>query len=161
MHPRKRLSPYEADRAVRSVLLFGLAPGDAYPAIHVAVDAVGSYPAVSPLPRNPSEDGPEAVCFLWRSCRIAPPGRYPAPCPLESGLSSHLRPGKRPPDPRLIPGTMIRNAWLGNKRGRKDALRIRSAVHVFVSHGFLGAHAFRRFTESIFAVQNAIAVGTG
>jgi hypothetical protein len=32
---------------------------------------------------------PLAVCFLWRSCRIAPPGRYPAPCPLESGLSSH------------------------------------------------------------------------
>jgi len=32
---------------------------------------------------------PSAVFFLWRWCRIAPPGRYPAPCPLESGLSSH------------------------------------------------------------------------
>ncbi len=32
---------------------------------------------------------PSAVYFLWRWCRITPPGRYPAPCPLESGLSSH------------------------------------------------------------------------
>lgn len=43
----------EADQAVRSVLLFGLAPGDACPAIHVTMDAVGSYPTFSPLPRDP------------------------------------------------------------------------------------------------------------
>ena len=51
-HPRKRLSPCKAEQAVRRVLLFGLAPGDAYPAIHVAADAVGSYPTISPLPRT-------------------------------------------------------------------------------------------------------------
>jgi hypothetical protein len=32
------------------VLLFGLAPGDAYRAVCVTTDAVGSYPTVSPLP---------------------------------------------------------------------------------------------------------------
>jgi len=32
------------------VLLFGLAPGDAYPADHVAMAAVGSYSTISPLP---------------------------------------------------------------------------------------------------------------
>ena len=32
------------------VLLFGLAPGDAYRAVHVTTDAVGSYPTISPLP---------------------------------------------------------------------------------------------------------------
>ena len=56
-------------------------------------------PPFHPYPRPP-EDGPGAVSFLWRSCRITPPGRYPAPCPVESGLSSHLKSGKRPPDPR-------------------------------------------------------------
>ena len=29
-----------------------------------------------------------AVCFLWRCPRVAPPGRYPASCPAEPGLSS-------------------------------------------------------------------------
>ncbi len=32
------------------VSLFGLAPDDAYRAVDVAIPAVGSYPAVSPLP---------------------------------------------------------------------------------------------------------------
>ena len=98
-HLRTRRLPCKAKQAVRRVLLFGLAPGDAYPAVHVAANAVGSYPTISPLPlaiRGRSG----AVYFLWRSCRIAPPGRYPAPCPVESGLSSHLKSGKRPPDPR-------------------------------------------------------------
>ena len=51
--PHKEACNAEADQAVRGVLLFGLAPGDAYPAIHVAMDAVGSYPTFSPLPRTP------------------------------------------------------------------------------------------------------------
>ena len=49
-HLRTRRLPCKAKQAVRRVLLFGLAPGDAYPAIHVAADAVGSYPTISPLP---------------------------------------------------------------------------------------------------------------
>ena len=43
------------EKSVRIVLLFGFAPGDAYPAIHVAMHAVGSYPTISPLP--PEEGG--------------------------------------------------------------------------------------------------------
>src|SRR5438128_1621465 len=37
-----------------------------------------------------------AVCSLWHFPRVTPPGRYPAPCPVESGLSS-TRNGPRPP----------------------------------------------------------------
>jgi len=85
--------PEDLDRASRcarharrltDVFLFGLAPGDAYHAGDVATTAVGSYPAVSPLPEPRRPDGipsrrPSAVWFLWCWCRIAPPGSYPAP----------------------------------------------------------------------------------
>ena len=80
-----------------------------------------------------------AVCFLWCSCRIAPPGRYPAPCPVESGLSSHLQArdsGEQPPDPRLIPGTMIRHACLGNKRLLEE-----SVCHPFICSCATGSWA--------------------
>ena len=40
--------------------LFGFAPGGVCRAAPVAGRAVGSYPTLSPLPRNPV-----AVCFLW------------------------------------------------------------------------------------------------
>ena len=66
------------------VLLFGLAPGDAYRAGHVTTTAVGFYSTISPLPdphRRIASSRPSAVSFLWRWCRIAPPGRYPAPFP--------------------------------------------------------------------------------
>lgn len=62
-HLRTRCLPCEGKQAVRRVLLFGLAPGDACPAIHVAADAVGSYPTISPLPRDRSEDGPGRYIF--------------------------------------------------------------------------------------------------
>ena len=41
--------------------LFGFAPGGVYRADHVTMDAVGSYPTLSPLPRRNGE----AVCSLW------------------------------------------------------------------------------------------------
>lgn len=44
---------------------------------------VSSYLAFSPLPRLR-----EAVCLCGTFLRVTPPGRYPAPCPAESGLSS-------------------------------------------------------------------------
>ena len=48
---RASLVPRPTGRSVVSVVpLFGLAPGDACRAVCVATDAVGSYPAVSPLP---------------------------------------------------------------------------------------------------------------
>ena len=50
---------------------------------------VGSYPTVSPLPAARAEARRRrrsALCCTVR--RITPPGRYPASCPVESGLSS-------------------------------------------------------------------------
>jgi len=41
-------------------------------------------------------------CGAFR--RVAPPGRYPAPCPLESGLSSRR---KRPATTRMTIPTII------------------------------------------------------
>ncbi len=55
---------------------------------------VSSYLTVSPLPlpratwRRAVGPGRWAVCSLWHFPRVAPPGRYPASCPVESGLSS-------------------------------------------------------------------------
>lgn len=53
--------------------LFGLASGEVCRAVPVARSAVGSYPAVSPLPPK------RRFVFCCTVCRIAPPGRYPAP----------------------------------------------------------------------------------
>ncbi len=61
---------------------------DSRRAVGVAVDAVGSYPAVSPLPPDPEE--PEAVCFLLPVPGVAPGGRYPHSCLVVAGLSSGL-----------------------------------------------------------------------
>jgi hypothetical protein len=68
--------------------LFGLAPSGVCRATSVASGPVRSYRTLSPLPVPLSR--PSAVCFLWHfpsSSRT--PGRYPAPCPAELGLSSH------------------------------------------------------------------------
>jgi hypothetical protein len=66
--------------------LRGFAPGGVYLATTVTGRAVGSYPAVSPLPPTRVAGRRSALCCTIR--RIAPPGRYPAPCPMELGLSS-------------------------------------------------------------------------
>jgi|GEM_PF-1081898 len=41
--------------------------------------------------------------FLWHFPRVTPPGRYPAPCPVEFGLSS--------PMPETGSGAATRSAW--------------------------------------------------
>ncbi len=99
--------------------LFGFAPGDAYPATCVTTGAVGSYPTFSPLP-DESELSSSAVCFLWRWCQIALPGRYPAPCPLESGLSSHDHGRKRPPGPPTPPILILEVLMRECKRGEVE-----------------------------------------
>src|SRR5690606_42130174 len=50
---------------------------------------VGSYSTLSPLP-VPERHRRSALCCTFR--RVTPPGSYPAPCPVESGLSSVFRP---------------------------------------------------------------------
>ena len=54
----------DAGRAI--ACLFGLAPGGVCHAVRVATSAVGSYPAVSPLPvpSRLAAKRPSAVCFL-------------------------------------------------------------------------------------------------
>src|SRR6266542_6409071 len=61
---------------------------------------VSSYLTVSPLPlfgpSVPSTVRPVGGLSLWHFPRVTPPGRCPAPCPVESGLSS-ANPSPRPP----------------------------------------------------------------
>jgi len=49
----------------------------------VSTPLVRSYRTISPLPASR-----RAVCFCATFRRVAPPGCYPAPCPVELGLSS-------------------------------------------------------------------------
>ena len=76
-------------RRAASPLLLGLAPDGVYRAAFVSEDAVGSYPAVSPLPVT-GLPGPLAVCSLWHF-----PSGYPAwalpsilPCGARTFLTS-------------------------------------------------------------------------
>ena len=63
---------------------------------------VVSYTAVSPLPAGSrSHDRRFALCGTVP--RVTPGGRYPPPCPVESGLSSAIRfPGPTRPPGRLV-----------------------------------------------------------
>ena len=62
--------------------LFGLAPDEVYLACLVAKTSGGLLPHRFTLTAN------AAVCFLLHLLRVAPPGGYPASCPVEPGLSS-------------------------------------------------------------------------
>ncbi len=74
--------------------LFGLAPCGVYHAATVTSRAVGSYPAVSPLPSPLTRrvGGLFSVALAVQPACADRPGRYPAHCPAEFGLSSPLRP---------------------------------------------------------------------
>ena len=74
--------------ARRPAPLRGLAPGGVCRAASVAGRAVGSYPAVSPLPDRPASrrSGRSVLCGTFLEVTLT--GRYPAPCPAELGLSS-------------------------------------------------------------------------
>jgi len=48
---------------------------------------VSSYLTVSPLPSRP-RDRAGGLLSVALVRGVAPPGRYPAPCPVEPGLSS-------------------------------------------------------------------------
>lgn len=81
-------------------LLLGLAPDEVCHAVAVTVDAVGSYPTISPLPIA----GRYIFCGTLYS--LTAPGCYPASCSVEPGLSS----GKRMRSPAIV-----RSALLGLK----------------------------------------------
>jgi hypothetical protein len=106
--------PGSFERAVLNASLFGLAPCGVLPATRVATGAVRSYRTFSPLPldsplRGSLGAGPriwlpwacperapegrvERLCiFCATILQVTLTGRYPAHCPSEFGLSSHLR----------------------------------------------------------------------
>ena len=70
--------PWPKPRTVPS--LFGLAPGGVYRAASVAGRAVRSYRTLSPLPSARPEPGRRRFAFCGTFPRVAPAGRYPAPC---------------------------------------------------------------------------------
>ncbi len=82
--PRTLGGPPFSPGTPENVLLFGLAPGGVCRAPLVTLGAVGSYPTVSPLPRD-GTCHPEAVYFLWH---------FPSPCGA-SALRSTLPFGVR------------------------------------------------------------------
>jgi hypothetical protein len=63
---------------------------------------VVSYTTVSPLPTRLATDRRSVFCGTVP--RVTPGGRYPPPCPVESGLSS----ARRSPDPTRPPVQLIR-----------------------------------------------------
>jgi hypothetical protein len=63
---------------------------------------VVSYTAVSPLPAG-SRSHDRRFAFCGTFPRVTPGGRYPPPCPVESGLSSAIQfPGPTRPPGRLV-----------------------------------------------------------
>ena len=68
-------------RGGNAARMLGLAPAGGCLAGHVAVPPVSSYLTFSPSPLR-------AVCFCGPAPRVAAPGRYPAACSVEFGLSS-------------------------------------------------------------------------
>jgi hypothetical protein len=78
-------------RAAPSSLL-GLAPGGVYHATTVTSRPVRSYRTLSPLPVPAGlPAGHRRFAFCGTFQRLAASGRYPAPCPVELGLSSTAR----------------------------------------------------------------------
>jgi hypothetical protein len=73
------------------VLLFGLAPGDAYPAGHVTMTAVGSYSTISPLPDPAAKQSLlPAIGGVFSVAPVSDRSAWalPSALPMKSGLSS-------------------------------------------------------------------------
>ena len=69
-------------------------------------------------PFHPYPTRGRAVCFLWRCPRVAPPGCYPASCPVEPGLSS---PGFHPRR-RSVRLPQSGAAWAAKYAARPDRM---------------------------------------
>jgi len=68
--------------------LFGLAPCGVCPARRITATAVRSYRTFSPLPRRCRQGGMLSVALSVNRVSTRTPGRYPAHCSAEFGLSS-------------------------------------------------------------------------
>ncbi len=131
--------------------LFGLAPGGVYHAPDVAIRAVSSYLAFSPLQAGLN---PPAVFFLWHfpsapSLQRKQTPHYGAPCPSELGLSS--------PAPIIGVGATIGPASASYRRLRKKSICcvVASASHPHILTCMLRCESSLRLASGAFyfAVQ--------
>ena len=84
----------ELGRAILGVLLFGLAPGGVYLASSVTTGAGELLP--HPFTLTVANNGfPRRFTFCGTFLPVTGTGRYPAPCPVELGLSSPPSAAKR------------------------------------------------------------------
>jgi len=87
-------TPVPAGECGRRPCLFGLAPCGVYHAASITGRPVRSYRTFSPLPAallRRTAGGIFSVALAVFAPSSANPGRYPAHCPAESGLSSPAR----------------------------------------------------------------------
>jgi hypothetical protein len=121
----------ELGRATLDAPLFGLAPGGVFLAAGVAADAGELLPHLFTLTvAVPRRSG---LCGTFRG--VAPPGRYPAPCPVEPGLSSsRARRGQRSPGLlQILPISFRKNPGeilylTGGPKARKQHLTVFAAA---------------------------------
>ena len=99
--PSRHASPAKPEGLPGNPSLFGLAPCGVCPARRITAAAVRSYRTFSPLPEPCGPGGMFSVALSVERSRPykrgCPPGRYPAHCSAEFGLSSVLR--QRPSGP--------------------------------------------------------------
>jgi hypothetical protein len=92
--------PGKAEASLGNPSLFGLAPCGVCPARRITAAAVRSYRTFSPLPEPCGPGGMFSVALSVERSRPykrgGPPGRYPAHCSAEFGLSSRLATSDRP-----------------------------------------------------------------
>src|SRR5690606_33931639 len=74
--------------------------------------------------------------------RVTPGGRYPPPCPVESGLSSagRSRALTRPPGRLVRHLTVYREGRLGKIRIRAPSQRLRTSPFSLVTRPYAGSH---------------------
>ena len=99
--PSRHASPAKPEGLPENPSLFGLAPCGVCPARRITAAAVRSYRTFSPLPEPCGPGGMFSVALSVERSRPykrgGPPGRYPAHCSAEFGLSSVSR--QRPSGP--------------------------------------------------------------
>ena len=165
LEPPRRTGPVRSALMTPGVALpslFGLAPCGVYPASGLTAGAVRSYRTISPLPRHrgnpPGKPGRPSGVALDRnptyvigirgsrggifSVALAVygpssphPGRYPAHCPAEFGLSSPGTPARPGSDrPVLLPESSLPRKWITNPVSDSSASPCASPSSVRASH---------------------------
>ena len=128
---RASRSPHSEETAV--VFLFGLASSDAYRAGDVAIPAVGSYPAVSPLPDPLRLDWDPVALAIGGLFSVVPVSDYsawvlPSTLPVKSGLSSRLATSNHPYSSSAQVSIRTDNHRCNISQGRRSDRRTFAAI---------------------------------